>query len=402
MDYKQNIKRANTEPITNNITVSLNEVLQYTLLYNPELKAANLNIDGMEALVLQSKSYENPELETELENVGVNAFSIRIGQLIELGGKRSARINLAKLGRSAAAWEYEIQRLTILVEAGKQFINTLKTQEMLDLLEQSYDIAERSYQTALSRKKAGVASEIEILQTEKEREIIKVELEKELNDQVLQIKLLSLYAGDQSNFTQVIGKLERPLSIPELSDLLSEINQSPDIVTWLIRTEELKILEKEAKVQVVPDLSVNAGYERNNVSGDNTFLLGFSIPLPVWNQNKGNKKFAEINSYKAAFEKKAMEIQIYRDLHSIYTDFENTFIEINVLNDKLIPIAKKTYQEAQKFYGSGKLSSMELLNYQRDLLENEMRYIDQVAEFYKLKYDLELLIGSEINIRTEG
>ena len=381
--------------------ITLNELLQYTLLNHPELKYYAWDIEGKDALLLQSRKISNPELETELENAGIDAFSISIGQLIELGGKRSSRIALAKLDKNASVWEYEIKRLQILIETGQEYIQALKSQQMIDLLTESIDYAKTSYHEAQKRKNAGAASEIDILQTQKDLELIGLEREKELNRYQAQLQLLAALAGDtQASFSHVMGELEKPAAIPEFTDLITRINRSPEITAWMIRSESYRIIEKNIKAQNVPDILLSAGYARDNGLGDNTFLFGFSLPLPLFDRNKGNITEAKINSYRALFEKEALELRLYHDLLINYTEFENTFKEIQVYSKSIIPLAKTTYNEAKVFYAAGKISSLELLSYQRELLENEMYYIDLLADLYLTKYTLELLIGSEIKIET--
>jgi outer membrane protein, heavy metal efflux system len=381
--------------------ISLNELLQYTLLHHPELKFYAWDVEGKDALVLQSRKLSNPELETELENAGIDAFSISLGQLIELGGKRSSRIALAKLDKNASVWEYEIKRLHLLIETGQEYILALKSQQMIDLLTESIDYAKTSYQEAQRRKNAGAASEIDILQTQKDLELVALERDKELNRFNSQLKLLAAYAGDtQASFSHVMGELEKPNVIPEFSDLISQISQSPEITAWMIKAESYRLIEKHAKAQNVPDISVSAGYARDNALGNNTFLFGFSLPLPLFDRNKGNITEAKINTYRALFEKEALELRLYDDLLINYTEFENIFKEIQVYSTSILPLAQTTYNEAKMFYAAGKISSLELLSYQRELLENEMYYINLLTDFYLTKYTLELLIGSEIMIET--
>ncbi len=406
INYKQELtkNKITSDEITKdaNRSITLFEVLNYTLLQNSELKSYKIDVKGKDALIYQSKFFENPEIETELENFGADAFSIGIGQLIELGGKRSSRIKMAKLQKSVSVWEYEIKRLNLLIEAGQQFLLTLKSQKKIELLEKTITFSEKSYKIAKDRKIAGVATEIEILQTKLDLEVITLDLGKEKNNYKLQLKILSSFFDTKNySFNNVSGELKKPKNIPKYNSLISNITQSPDIASWLIQSEILKIIEKEAKTSVVPDLSISTKYGRNNETSENAFILGFSFSLPVWNRNQGNIEEAKINLQKSKYDKKTLERKIYNDLLSTYTEFENVFYELKVLDTKVLPIAKDTYFEAQKFYKIGKISSMELLNYQRELIEFEMQYIDVLSEFYKLKYDLELLIGSEINITEE-
>ena len=61
-------------------------------------------------------------------------------------------------------------------------------------------------------------------------------------------------------------------------------------------------------------------------------------------------------------------------------------------------MAKSTYKEALKYYEVGKISSLELLNYQRELTDIENELLNHLANFYIIKYNLELLLGLEIKL----
>src|SRR5215207_2763555 len=99
--------------------VSLRDAVALALLQNPSLAGFSWELRALEARILQAGRPPNPSASFLLEDIGAtNAGSsleqfvqpqatIQLSQLIELGGKRAARRELATANRDLAAWDYE-------------------------------------------------------------------------------------------------------------------------------------------------------------------------------------------------------------------------------------------------------------------------------------------------------
>ena len=108
------------EPIT------LQKALSWALMQNPELEAFSFEQRAREAHALQSGLYPNPQLEILVEDAAgsgnFNGFSrsqstIQLSQLIELGGKRGARLRANDLSGKLAGWDYETKRMDVLTRS---------------------------------------------------------------------------------------------------------------------------------------------------------------------------------------------------------------------------------------------------------------------------------------------
>jgi len=103
----------------------LPQALALTLTKNPYLAAFSEEIRAQEAVELQAGLIPNPVFDANAANFGNKAargfdgdvVTLALSQLIELGGKRAARIQVAQIGREVADWDYEIQRVTVLAGA---------------------------------------------------------------------------------------------------------------------------------------------------------------------------------------------------------------------------------------------------------------------------------------------
>src|SRR5207245_7355094 len=122
--------------------VTLAQALALTLKQNPELAAFSWDLRSAEARILQARLRPNPEFGVQSEDVAGNKQStgfshsqttLQLSQLLELGGKRSARLQEATFGREIAKLDYESKRLDILTKTAQAFVEVLSAQERVRL-----------------------------------------------------------------------------------------------------------------------------------------------------------------------------------------------------------------------------------------------------------------------------
>jgi cobalt-zinc-cadmium efflux system outer membrane protein len=115
----------------------LQDALALALLRNAGLAADSYELRAREAALLQAGALPNPTQSLELEDVaGTGEFSgvdqaqttLLLGQLIELGGKRAARIEVAAAERDLAAFGYEVRRIDVLAGTAGAFVDVLAAQ----------------------------------------------------------------------------------------------------------------------------------------------------------------------------------------------------------------------------------------------------------------------------------
>src|SRR5260370_16494213 len=131
--------------------LTLARPLALTLEHSPELSAFSWDIRSAEARIIQAKLISNPDISVEGENLIPSSGSqsgnemqntLRLSQLIELGGKRRSRLREAQFDREATRWDYEVKRLEVLKLTSTSFIDALAAQRNVQLAEEGLAIAE--------------------------------------------------------------------------------------------------------------------------------------------------------------------------------------------------------------------------------------------------------------------
>ena len=105
-------------------------------------------------------------------------------------------------------------------------------------------------------------------------------------------------------------------------------------------------------------------------------MLGISVPIPVFNRNRGGLLAANERLSRAADEQHVAVGRVLTDLLQIYQLLEAINTEIEALRTTLLPGAQSAFDAATKGYQLGKFSFLEVLDAQRTLFQAE----DQLAQ----------------------
>lgn len=84
--------------------LTLSVAVAQALATHPSLRAAQFGLEASDGAVLQSKSRPNPELSYAQEDTRsrTKTSTVQWNQLVEVGGKRDARMRIAERGRDVA------------------------------------------------------------------------------------------------------------------------------------------------------------------------------------------------------------------------------------------------------------------------------------------------------------
>jgi cobalt-zinc-cadmium efflux system outer membrane protein len=376
------------------------------LIKNPELSVFSWEVRAREARTLQASLFPNPELAFEIEEFGGSSerkgfesaeSSLQLSQLIELGGKRSSRVKVASLETELSGWDYETKRLEVLTETAKAFIEVFAAQERVLLANESFELAKKISEVVSSRVEAGKVSPLEGTKAKVFFSTIEIQLQQVKRKlETAKKNLASTWGSASPTFAKVDGKFEIISKIPPFENLLKQLSQNPDIARGEteLRLRNAKIeLEKSKRI---PDITISAGVQRFEETNNNSFLLGFSVPLPLFDRNQGGIQEAQFNYAKATEEQKVAELKIKVSLVQNYEELSSSYLEASALKNKIMPSAQFAFDAAQEGYQQGKFGYLEVLDAQRTLFEAKVQYLEALEEYHKAIVEIEGLIGEKL------
>jgi cobalt-zinc-cadmium efflux system outer membrane protein len=342
------------------------------------------------------------ELGTDREFItGGEQTTIQLGQLVELGGKRSARTQVASLERDVAGWDYEIKRINLLSRVSHSFIEVLSAQRRVALTEEMVRLADQSAGVVSERVKGGKASPVEETKATVALATAQIGLDRTRRELEAARRALSGTWGNTTpHFRTAAGDLDSISPVPDLEQLTGLLTQNPELALWAT-----EVLLRQARVDLekakrVPDLTVGAGYKRYSVSvGEDvdTYLVGVSIPIPLFNRNRGGIQAARYQAVKSEEERRSAEVRLGIVLADRHNALAAAYSRVTALQDTVLPGAQSAFDAVSEGYRLGRFGLLDVLDSQRTLFEARHEYLRAATDYHKAVVDVERLIGDRLD-----
>jgi outer membrane protein, heavy metal efflux system len=385
--------------------ITLSQALSAALQNNPELEAVSAEIKAQEARAVQAGFLPNPEIGVEAENFGgsgdVSGFdatetTVQLSQRFELGEKRAKRKHVASFGRDVAQSDYESGRADVFTAVQKAFVGVLSAQERSFLAKELVRIAEQVHQTVSERVRAGKVSPLEEIGARIGLASSRVKLEQARLGLQAARKTLSLTWGcETAGFERADGPLDAPLILPDFDRLIPLVAQNPDIARLEKEIEERRANVALENAKRIPDLTVSGGVRHLNESDDSAFVMGFSVPLPLFDRNQGGIEEARQRLDKAKRVLEAARRSKANLLTERYSVLLSAFEEADTLKTRIIPDARAAFEGAREGYQLGKFGYVFMLDAQRVLFDAEIQHLDALTTYYQTLADVDRLTGRQ-------
>jgi len=389
-----------------NGVVTLTDAVGLALMHHPALRAFPWERRAAEGRALQAGLRPNPELEFGIEEFGGAGgrrdfdgaeTSLQLGQLIELGDKRFKRARLAEIDKDLVQWDYEAQKLDVMVDVTVAFVETLGAQEQLALVRELVGLSEQMYQAVAQRVAAGKDSPVEQAKAKVAAANATLGLARaEQRLAAARTQLALAWGGATPRFDHAQGDFYRIAAIPTLEALTALTLDNPSLARWEARMRRRWALLEVERSRGVPDVALRAGLRHFNETDDTAFVMGFSIPLPAFDRNQGEIEAAGQMLAKTRDDRAAATIGVQAALAQARERASMAFVEANILADDVLPTAQKAYEATDEGYRQGKFDYLEVLDAQRTLFEAKVQYVSSLTTYHRSRATVERLIGQAL------
>jgi cobalt-zinc-cadmium efflux system outer membrane protein len=381
-------------------SLTLDVALQMVIRFNSSLKASQKHREAVRGLVRQANFRPNPELELEGEDVAgdLKGFSesemtIQLSQDLELWGQRKARRNAALRNREAVNWETRMKDFDIYAETKLRFYELLHTQKKLKLSEQAAQLALEVTESARVRVKKGAAlsSEHLLARLGFDRAQMGVALaETELENAQRNLNVLWRGEGDD---LKVVDSDPTPAALPDINVLKSYLKGSREALMWTLEQARIKAQLNLERANGLPSPSLSGGYKRSEVEDINTFLIGFAIPIPLFNRNQGNISSLQLQSEAAKSAQEQALANAEAELQTIHRRLSQLISNHESLDTLILPKAEETYLSLKQAYELGRIPYSTLLEGEQSLIDVSFELNDLDLVIKQETIALEQLLG---------
>lgn len=395
--------------------VSLRNAVALALLQNPALAAFAWESRAREARILQAGRRINPTLDLTSQDFGATRVpgtdgdqpvqpqtTLQLSQLIELGGKRTARQRLAETNRDLAQWDYEAARIDVITEVSRAFTDVLAAQETLALTDETIRLVTQVQENVAARVAAGVVSPIEETRATVALGAVRAEAARARRTlDASRTRLALLWGSPTATFPSVIGDLKaEPPPLPAVAGLTAMLEQNPELARWAA-----EVLQREAALALeqarrVIDVGVSAGYRRYTTVDSTAFVVGASIPLKLFDRNRDGIEEARLRLAKAYEERRAAASRVAAVLADAYAALAAAHDEITILRTTVLPGAQQAFDAVTEGYRLGRFGFLDVLDAQRTLIGAGSQYLRALSDYYKAVANVERLIGAPLPAGT--
>lgn len=379
----------------------LEEAVARSLAANPLLAAEAAEVRAVEARSAREGLATPYVIGGDFENVaGTGSLSgihsaeatLRVGRVIELGGKRAARIALgdAEVARQRSA--ADTVRIDIASRTTARFIEVLADQQRLAFAQERVDLANRSRRDVAAWVNAARNPESDLRAAE--ITVAEAELEREHSEHELlsaRSTLAASWGSLEPDFAEVAGDLdELPTVVPfdELAARLPLTRAQRDV---RLEAATIAARRRVAETSAKPDVTVSLGVRRLEALDDQGLVASVSIPLGY--RPRAELAIAEADAQLSALElrRDAQRFESHQALFEKYQELRHARTEFDSVRTRMLPEAEQAYAFTRRGFEAGRFSFAQLALAQRTLFELRARSVEAAARYHTRLVDIDRL-----------
>jgi cobalt-zinc-cadmium efflux system outer membrane protein len=385
---------------------TLDEAIAKALEQSPRLKAFNSGVAAARGEQRQAGAWQNPEVNYSLENFGGGAAynlisprqnSFGVSQLIEVGGKISARENIAGKGLEIASLDEQAATLDVIRDVTTAYAEAVAAEENVRLATEQKELAVDVLKSVSVRVGAAAAPLIQKSRAEVERSTATIALDKANRERDISRKKLAATMGEDRFTLPLDSTAFYAITKPELAPLEEKLKANPDLVKLGSSLEQSKARLDLERANAIPDPRFNAGIIEIPSANDKAFVVGVSLPIPVFNANRGNIEKARHEVSRTEMDNRQMALNASAELTQAHERMENSFVQAETLKTEILPSADKAFRLAREGYGLGRFPYLEVLDAQRSLFGVKQQQIEAIREFHTAKAQVERLTATRLS-----
>ncbi|OOQ57368.1 TolC family protein [Mucilaginibacter pedocola] len=399
------INPAFAEPLT------LKTAINLSLEQSPTIQGAEATVLAAKGERRQAGSLPNPVLGVDVENVGGSGvyngadsaeITFGVSQLIQIGGKRSARIAIAESGQDIAAYDRLATRFDLMRDVKVAFANAVAAQEQAVIAQQQVELAKDVLATVTKRVDAAAEP---VIQKNKARVSLanaQVAYERAKRQKEAAVKSLATYWAGMPMTSQLSAKEFYKIVEPKLAGNIEDILLATvDHKRQAAAVNQAKSQVDLEKANAIPDPSFSVGVRDLRQNNDQALVAGLSIPLPVFNMNGGNIAKARQLAVKADMDRQGWLLGKQDSFNEYAQGLESAYVTASTIKNNILPEAQEAFAQAKRGYNAGKFAYLEVLDAQRTLAETKLSYVQALQQYQINAAQIERLTAQADGMQPE-
>jgi cobalt-zinc-cadmium efflux system outer membrane protein len=338
------------------------------------------------ARVRQSRAWENPTLSVEVENVlGRGPFrdfdaaesTVSLSQPLPLGGGRGARVRAAQSDEQAATAALALAALERRRDVAIAYAEAIAADRLAVIARERAALGAQTRAAVERRHAAGLESDLQRARAEVETAGMQADARRRAAVALAHRRALASHWRE----TTVTAALDEawfdaapdtafsaaPYPVPDTAPT------HPRLVVARARVEQARAELEGARRAPFSGLEATVGTRRfeDAPGADHAWVLGLSMPLPVWDRNEGGIAEARAALQGAEFDLERAARDLLAEREAALAERDAATLEVDALTMSGLPSSKSLAHLSVQGYEAGRLSLIERLDAERALVQTQ-------------------------------
>ncbi len=387
--------------------LSLKEAVAYGMSASPEIQSMESQLNAAEGRFWTgislppteaSLSYEFIPLKKGLGNFSEKTLEVR--QSFEFPSTyflRGSKYQSEKSVLLARLRHVKVQTANRIKTA---YYKLLAKQMQRQFAQEQLELAEAFFKKAEIRMNVGEGTNLEKLTANVQMQESKNTLFSLNNELTATIAELNYTLGKELVSADVVLSDSLTFAGRQIDSLSVEalVNEEiPDIRIAKLQYETSLVDKQLAWSSLLPGF--NLAYFRQGRDGDNGFYgASFGVSLPVWFlfDQRGKIQEAEANAKGLAAELQSAKNEIHRTLHQALSEYKNSYNQLMLYTENLLPQSQEVFTTANKSYTAGEIPYLEFLQARQLLISSRNSYVNALLNYNLSALKIEEITGIDI------
>lgn len=365
--------------------------------------AARVDVREGELIHAQRPTPSNPKLSfsTGVRNAPNETFvdkGIRLEQEFWLANQGKIQTKAVRQRKKSAQRQLDFLVSTIKARVRRAFLETLVAQKNVVTARETIQVASEIVSYARTRLDVGEGNAMELNNALIARARAENELEEAKTRRArTRLDLLELLSVEPPYDVQLEGELAMPkMNITNIDRVLTASMDRRGDLTAAARDvaaaqQELRLSKRE----IIPNLTVFGKFETEEDSEIGGF--GFSVPLPVLHQFRGEVGKSRATLRQRRIERKSLKVTVRKQVLAALQQYRSARSRTEAVSETMLQKAKENVELLKEALRNGEVGASAITTAQNTLLDVRNDYIEALESLVEAVTKLERATGGMIH-----
>jgi cobalt-zinc-cadmium efflux system outer membrane protein len=403
-----------SSPDTSAMEWTLEAVVRTALALHPLVESARDRITAARGARQTAGVFSNPVATYWIDNASFPGRATSVGVARETSAyvtwpieplfQRPPRIERADVDVRSAEIGLAAARRDVALNATHAFYRVALAQVALNVVEQSRDSLEQLLAFTRSRVTEGATPEVELIraQVEYDRAATNVALA-DVDLMKARAELWPFLSADSqfARFSQLRvalpGTGHWPVTARTLEAYIAHARDSrPELRSARARVAAARAETTVQRTLTVRQLGATFGVKR--IEGENSMIAGVSVPVPLFDRNRGEIQRATGELLAAEHDSAWTERSVLAEVEGAYLAMQRLGVQTQALQPSFLSRADEANRITLAAYQEGGATLLQVLDAARTLTDARLTYYRVVLAERQSRFDLAMAVGDEPEI----